>query len=195
LILIIAQSLFFIDLQGQKSVDSIPKYIIRQCVEVFDQQAREVNKNAKLGPLQFIEHKREYEYAYTSSSPDTGVATLTIPKSVLVGDIDNDGTGELIITATGNFGGIGSDGYEFVFEIKDGKWELLTYLDEFDVFLEHMQVIDGQLVGTTISWDKDDAHCCPTLVEEKRYKYDKQKNQLIEVGRRILRKVVIKDGE
>ena len=191
---ILLKILFLNPLVAQKPVDSIPRYIVHQCFRTFDSLVN-YDSRVPMGKLQFINHKKEYEYLYSSSSPDSGVAYLLIKKGMLTGDIDNDGKSELIITAIINYGGSGSYGYEFVFRSRNQHWDLLTYLEDFDVYLENIQIDNGELVGTTIGWDKDDAHCCPSLIEENRYKYDPQKNQFEEVSSRVVGKIANKDGK
>lgn len=57
------------------------------------------------------------------------------------------------------------------------------------MFLENKHVIGCLLVGNILSYDKDDAHCCPSKKEEIRLKYVKEMNEIVEVSRKFLGKV------
>ena len=173
----------------QKPVTEIPKYIRDEIVQVFIGTAYDsaVKKQDRKLPL-LEEDKTSYEYSYTQEIIPVGIRSMKITKSILFGDMDGDGVDEMIITPWANYGGSASVGFVFLFKIKNGKWKLLTNFDSIDRFLEDQHIIDGILYGTILVHDSDDAHCCPSLLTKVWYKYDSSKNELAEVGRKLLKK-------
>ena len=180
-------------IMAQKPVDSIPNAILRQITNSFYKECYDslnINKLKKKPVLR--QTKSSYEYECSAINPKEsleGYGWLKIYKRILFGDLTNDGKDELIISALANFNGSACFGYEYIFQQSGNEWKLLADYNAIDMFLDNKQVIDCLLVGTILSYDTDDAHCCPSKKEEIRLKYDKQKNELFEVGRKFLGKV------
>jgi len=145
-----------------------------------------VKQQDRILPL-LEENKKHYDFYY--DKPDQGLlGDINFPKAILLGDIDGDGTDEMIITPIANFGGSACFGYIFLFKSVKGKWQLLTYLDQIDRFLEDQHIIDGVLYGTILEYDPTDAHCCPSLLTKIWYRYNSSKYELVEGGRNFIKK-------
>lgn len=178
---------------AQKPVDSIPNAILRQITNSFYKECYDslpIKKLIKKPVL--IKTKSFYEYECSAINPKEsyeGYGFLKIYNRILLGDLNKDGSDELIISAMANFGGSACFGYEYIFQKSGMEWKLLTIYNSIDMFLEDKQVIDCLLVGTVLSYDKNDAHCCPSKKEEVRLKYDEKKKELHEVSRKFLEKV------
>lgn len=178
---------------AQKPVDSIPYSILRQITDSYYEECYDSLPLNKLS-IKPVLRKKKTSYEYECSPINQlesrkGFGLIEINKRMLLGDLTCDGQDELIISAVENSGGTSYWGYEYVFQNTGSEWNLLTYFDYPNTFLENKQVIDCLLVGYILSYDKDDAHCCPSKKEEIRLKYDEKKNELVEFSRTFVGKV------
>lgn len=178
---------------AQKPVDSIPYSILQQITVSYYKECYDSLPLIRLSKKPVLRQKKSsYEYECSPinrQESKEGFGLLEIDKRILLGDLTCDGHNELIISAVGNSGGSSSWGYEYVFQNTGTEWNLLTYFYAPNMFLENKHVIGCLLVGNILSYDKDDAHCCPSKKEEIRLKYVKEMNEIVEVSRKFLGKV------
>ena len=174
---------------AQKPVKGIPSYVLQEMVKVFMDEVYDtsVKDPDRKQPL-LNEKKGSYDFHYDKVYDYEPLGSLEIPKAILPGDMDGDGVAEMIITPFSNFGGSGSFAYVFLFKSVNGKWKLLTWFEKVDQFLKNQRISDGTLYGTIMEYDDDDAHCCPSLLTEIWYRYDTTKHQLVEGGRKFVKK-------
>ncbi len=179
---------------AQKPVKEIPSYVLNQIVNVFMDQAYDtsdtlVKFHSRKFPL-LNTKKASYDFHYDREYEYEPFGNIEIPKAILLGDMDGDGVAEMIITPFANFGGSACFGYVFLFKSVNGKWKLLTSFYKIDRYLEKQHIVDGILYGTVLEYDTSDAHCCPSLLTKVWYKYDASKNELVEDGKLLVKKIV-----
>lgn len=99
----------------------------------------------------------------------------------VVGDINNDGKDDLIITVSTTTGGNAIWQEIFAFVFQENKYVLkgITSASEIcgcdigDFMPERFE--GGRLKGKSICWEPDDAHCCPSHEYETELVFDGQK--------------------
>ncbi len=178
---------------AQKPVKEIPSYVLKEMVDVFIDEAYDtsdtlVKFHSRKFPL-LNTKKASYDFHYDRVYEYEPFGNIEIPKAILLGDMDEDGVEEMIITPFANFGGSASFGYVFLFKSVNGKWKRQTSFYKIDQFLEKQTVVDGILYGTILEYDTSDAHCCPSLLTKIWYKYNASKNELVEEGKLFVKKV------
>jgi len=175
---------------SQKPVKEIPKDIRDQMVQVFMNTYYDstIQQKDRTEPT-LTEKDSSYVYKYDGSLGGDFVGFIAIPKEVLYGDMNGDGINEMIITPTINNGGNWCFENIFLFAKKNNRWILKTYFEEMDRFLQSQYIENRILYGTILEYDSDDPHCCPTLQTKIWYKYDSKKNKLVEVGKKVLKKI------
>lgn len=119
---------------------------------------------------------------------DMPYSNLTISKiksDYLFGDINNDGKKDIIASVGADGGGSASWNELFVFINENDNYILKSVTSSFDLAVckkgSHegqfypKEIKDGIVIGTSICYTDEDAHCCPSIKKESKavFKNDK----------------------
>lgn len=131
--------------------------------------------------------------SFKEKGDDMAYSNLIISKiksNYIFGDLNNDGKVDLIASVNANTGGSGSWDELFVFINENGKYELKTITSSFDLAIckggsregqfYPKEIKNGVVIGTSVCYADDDAHCCPSIKKET--KVACKKNKLIKIN-------------
>ncbi len=130
-----------------------------------------------------------YNIPNKEDSSNNFLLTAYIPsvkKDYFLGDLDSDGIDELVLSVNTEGGGGGGNVWWndiFLFKKVTDTFKLATSIESPKICgcesgnFYPTKIENGILYGTSVCWDKNDAHCCPSLEYESTVKL--KENQLV----------------
>lgn len=103
----------------------------------------------------------------------------TVKNDYVFGDLDNDGIDEVVLSVNTEGGGGGGNVWWndiFLFKKVSDSFKLITSIESPKICgcesgnFYPKTIQNGSLLGTSSCWDKNDAHCCPSLEYESTIK-------------------------
>ena len=131
---------------------------------------------------------------------------MTGVNTILYGDIDNNNSEDLIVGVLTEGGGTGGNDLHsidlFVFLNNNGKYQFVSVTPDNEVcggimnrgdnFMPY-KIQGGFLIGKTVSYQDDDAMCCPSLEYNTKVKFNG--NKLVFNSKCKAKKITYKDQQ
>lgn len=117
--------------------------------------------------------------------PYSNLSISKIKSDYLFGDVNNDGKDDIIASVGADSGGSANWNDLLTFINERDKYELKSVTSSFDLAVckdgSHdgqfypKKIKDGIIIGTSICYADEDAHCCPSIKKETKAKFKKDK--------------------
>jgi len=187
----------------QKNSGTIDKDIINQIINHYQQLYKKdimqiyEDSDSLIGVSFCVKPENKNDSDIPQRDIDASISKRK--RDYISGDIDNDGSDEIICSVEADGGGTMYWHDIFVFSLVNKKYQILTVKESsklcgctesaYPPVFYPKKIIGGLIYGTSICWDKDDIHSSPSLKYNTSLKFEKGK--LVFVKKK---QVVIKNG-